>query len=197
MKDLKGTKTLECLMKGFAGESQARNRYTFFASIANKEGYRQIEEIFAETADNEKEHAKLFYKHMAAGLAGQLPAAVEITAMFPVAYATTLDNLLAAAAGENEEWSDLYPAFAKIADAEGFPEVASTFRQVARVEKEHEARYRKLADNVANGLVFKRPTLVKWHCRNCGYVIESAEAPVECPACHHPRAYFQLMPANY
>jgi rubrerythrin len=197
MKNLKGSRTAENLLKAFAGESQARNRYTFYASAANKEGYMQIQAIFTETADNEKEHAKLFFKHLAAGLAGELPTTVDIVATYPVALGTTLDNLRAAAAGEHEEWTELYPAFAKIAEEEGYPEVASTFRLVAKVETEHENRYVTLAKNVAEGLVFHRPEAVAWHCRNCGLVVVAVNAPVECPTCHHPQAYFELQRPNY
>lgn len=197
MKSLKDTKTAENLLKAFAGESQARNRYTFFASVANKEGFLQIQAIFTDTADNEKEHAKLFYKHLAAGLADELPATVEIHAAYPVAYGTTLDNLRAAAAGENEEWTALYPDFAKVADEEGFPEVAQTFRLVAKVETGHEARYLALAKNVAEGLVFHRPESVEWRCRNCGFLFTGKDAPKECPACKHPQAYFELLRPNY
>jgi len=197
MKSLKGTKTAENLLKAFAGESQARNRYTFYASVADKEGFKQIKNNFIETADNEKEHAKRFYKLLVAGLDGELPTAIEITAGFPVALGTTLENLKAAAAGENEEWSDLYPEFAKVADEEGFPEIAATFRMIAKVEKHHEERYKKLADNVANGLVFKKNEKVVWKCGNCGYIHEGTEAPDKCPACAHPQSYFELNTEPY
>lgn len=197
MKSLKGTKTAENLLKAFAGESQARNRYTFYASVADKEGYKQIKNLFIETADNEKEHAKRFYKFLVAGLEGELPAAIEITAGFPVALATTLDNLKAAADGENEEWSDLYPEFAKVAEEEGFSEIATAFRMIAKVEKHHEERYRKLAENVANGVVFKKSEKVVWKCSNCGYIHEGAEAPDKCPACAHPQSYFELNTEPY
>lgn len=197
MKSLKGTRTAENLMKAFAGESQARNRYTFFASVANKEGYMQIQAIFLDTADNEKEHAKIFYKHLAAGFADEMPMGVDITATYPVAYGTTLDHLRAAAAGENEEWSALYPDFAQVADAEGFPEVSASFRLVSKVEAEHEARYLALAKSVAEGTVFHRPEVVEWRCRNCGFVTKGADAPKECPACKHPQAYFELFRPNY
>jgi rubrerythrin len=197
MKCLKGTKTLENLMKAFAGESQARNRYTYFASVANKEGYKQIEAIFIETADNEKEHAKKFYKLILEGMKGELPAAIEITAMYPVAYGTTLDNLKAAAEGENEEWTLLYPEFAKVADEEGFPEVASSFRYIAKVEAKHETRYKKLAANIESCKVFKKDEKTQWICRNCGYVHEGSDAPDQCPACQHPQGYFELFRENY
>lgn len=197
MRSLKGTKTSENLLKAFAGESQARNRYTFYASAADKEGYKQIKNIFTETADNEKEHAKRFYKLLLEGLQDELPAAIEINAAFPVAQGTTLDNLTAAANGENEEWSELYPEFAQIAAEEGFPEIASVFKMIASVEKHHEERYKKLAENIANGTVFKKDEKVLWKCGNCGYVHEGAEAPDKCPACAHPQAYFELLVEAY
>jgi len=156
MKSLKNTKTMENLMKAFAGESQARTRYNFYASVANKEGYRQIEAIFNETADNEKEHAKRFYKFLLEGLNGELPASIMINADYPVAYGNTLDNLKAAAAGENEEWTKLYPEFAKVAKEEGFDEIAAAFTKIAEVEQRHEARYKKLAENIENNKVFNK-----------------------------------------
>jgi rubrerythrin len=197
MKGLKGTKTAENLLKSFAGESQARNRYTFYASVADKEGYKQIKNIFIETADNEKEHAKRFYKLLLEGLQGELPAVIEINAAYPVAQGTTLDNLRAAAGGENEEWTGLYPAFANIAQEEGFPEVAAAFKMIASVEKHHEERYIKLADNIANGAVFKKDEKVLWKCSNCGYVHEGTGAPEKCPACAHPQAYFEVLSEAY
>lgn len=184
-------------MKAFAGESQARNRYTFYASIANKEGYRQIEAIFLETADNEKEHAKRFYKLLLEGLNGELPASVAINAEYPVAQGDTLVNLKAAAAGEHEEWSMLYSDFADIAQQEGFPEVAAAFRMIAKVEEKHEARYLKLASNIEQGKVFKKDTKVLWKCRNCGYVHEGEGAPDTCPACLHPKSHFELFAEAY
>lgn len=197
MKNLKGTKTAENLLKAFAGESQARNRYTFYASVANKEGYIQIKNIFTETADNEKEHAKRFYKFLLEGLQGELPAMIEINASYPVAQGTTLDNLEAAAGGENEEWTDLYPAFAKVAEQEGFNEIANAFKMIATVEKHHEERYRRLADNIVNGEVFKKDKKIEWKCGNCGYIHEGVEAPDKCPACAHPQAYFELLVEAY
>ncbi|MCX7746197.1 MAG: rubrerythrin family protein [Clostridia bacterium] len=197
MKPLKGTKTAENLLKAFAGESQARTRYTFYASIADKEGYKQIKNIFIETADNEKEHAKRFYKLLLEGFQGELPAMIEINAAYPVAQATTLENLKAAASGENEEWSDLYPAFAKVAEEEGFPEAAAAFKLIATVEKKHEARYSKLAENIANGKVFKKDEKVSWKCGNCGYIHEGANAPEKCPACIHPQSYFEVFVETY
>ncbi len=193
MANLKGTKTLKNLMKAFAGESQARNRYTYYASVANKEGYRQIEAIFQETADNEKEHAKMFYKYIVAGLEGSTVAIpVEITADYPVAYGNTHDNLIAAAAGEREEWEKLYVAFADEAAEEGFADIATTFRRIADVEKHHEARYLKLAENIAQGRVFKRDDALLWKCRNCGYIHEGPAAPALCPACKHATAHFEV-----
>ncbi len=197
MKSLKGTKTAENLLKAFAGESQARNRYAFFASVAKNEGYQQIMALFEDTAANEKSHAKQFYKWLAEGLGPELPTAVGIVASYPVAYGTTLDNLRAAAAGEKEEWTELYPSFAKVADEEGFPEVAATFRMVAKVEAEHETRYNALAANVAEGRVFQRPEKVAWRCRECGYVTIANAPPKECPVCRHPQAYFELLVPNY
>lgn len=195
--NLKGTKTAENLLKAFAGESQARNRYTYYASIANKEGYKQIRNIFLETADNEKEHAKRFYKYLLKGLEDELPAMVDITASYPVAQGTTLDNLLAAASGENEEWEDLYPEFAKVADEEGFADIAETFRKIADVEKKHEARYNKLAENIKNNKVFTKDSKVLWKCGNCGYEHEGTTAPEECPACNHPQGHFEVFVETY
>jgi len=197
MKSLKGTKTAENLLKAFAGESQARNRYTYYASAADKEGFKQIKNIFIETADNEKEHAKRFYKFLLEGFQGELPAVVEINACYPVAQGTTLDNLKAAASGENEEWSDLYPAFAKVAEEEGFPEVAEAFKKIASAEKRHETRYNKLAENVRNDKVFKKDGKVLWKCGNCGYIHEGTGAPDKCPACLHPQAYFEVFAETY
>ena len=194
MKDLKGSKTAENLMKAFAGESQARTRYTYYSSIAKKEGFVQISNIFAETAENEKEHAKRFYKFLVACLNEEM---VSINAAYPVAMGDTKLNLLAAAAGENEEWSELYPQFADVADTEGFPEVAAVFRKISEVEKRHEARYRKLAANIDAGVVFKRPETHEWKCNNCGYVHEGSAAPEKCPACDHPQAHFQVKEENY
>ncbi len=197
MKELKGTKTCENLLKAFAGESQARNRYTYYASAARKEGFRQMEAIFLETAENEKEHAKVFYKHLLEGLKEELPAVVEINAAYPVAQGSTLDNLKAAAAGENEEWTLLYKGFAETAEAEGFPEVARSFRNISLVEKRHEARYLKLAANIEKKEVFEKDEKVEWKCANCGYVHEGAKAPSECPACNHPQVYFEVFVETY
>jgi len=190
-KSLEGTKTEKNLLAAFAGESQARNRYTYFASQARKEGYEQISAIFLETTDNEKEHAKVFFKYLEGG-------DVEITAAYPAgAIRDMRANLEAAAAGEHMEWTTLYADFAKTANDEGFAEVARSFEQIAKVEKFHEARYRKLIDSVVGKEVFKKKIPVKWHCRNCGYVVEGAEAPVECPACKHPQAYYEVLAENY
>jgi len=190
-KSVKGTETERNLLKAFAGESQARNRYTYFASAARKEGFEQIANIFAETAENEKEHAKIFFKYLEGG-------DTQITAVYPAGMVQdTKSNLEAAAAGENLEWTKLYADFAKIAAGEGFPEVARSFEQISKVEKFHESRYRKLASNIANGAVFKKKSAVKWHCINCGYVFEGTEAPKECPACRHPQAFYELLADNY
>ena len=190
-KSIKGTKTEKNLLKAFAGESQARNRYTYFASAARKEGFEQIANIFQETSDNEKEHAKVFFKHLEGG-------DVEITASYPGGViGDTKANLEAAAAGEKMEWTSLYPDFGKIAHEEGFPEVARSFEQIAKVESFHEARYRKLIANVASGEVFKKKTRVKWHCINCGYVFEGEQPPKECPACKHPQAFYEVLAENY
>ena len=197
MKSVKGTKTAENLLKAFAGESQARNRYTYYASAADKEGYKQIKNIFIETADNEKEHAKRFYKFLLAGLCDEIPAMVEITASFPVAQGTTLDNLKAAAAGENEEWTELYPEFAKVAEEEGLPEIAHIFRMIASAEKAHENRFKKLAENIKSGKVFKKDVTIQWKCGNCGYLHEGEEAPEECPACMHPQTFFEIFAETY
>ena len=188
---IKGTKTEQNLLKAFAGESQARNRYTYFASKARKEGFEQIANIFTETAENEKEHAKVFFNYLEGG-------DVEIIAVYPAGMIKdTQANLEAAAAGENMEWTTLYANFAKIAREEGFIEVAQSFEQIAKVEKFHESRYRKLAANIAKGEVFKKKAVVKWHCINCGYIYEGTEAPKECPACKHPQAYYEVLAENY
>ena len=191
MNSLKGTSTEKNLLKTFAGESQARNRYTFFASKAKKEGYEQIASIFLETAGNEKEHAEVFFKHLEGG-------DVEITAEYPAGkIGDTAENLLAAAEGEKLEWGTLYPDFEKVAREEGFPVIAESFKEIAEVEEEHEKRYRKLLENVKNGTVFKRDAEVKWKCRNCGYVHKGKEAPETCPACQHAQSYYELLAENY
>ena len=191
MTSLKGTKTEQNLLKAFAGESQARNRYTYFASVAKKEGYEQISAIFLETADNEKEHAKRFFKFLEGGN-------VEITAMYPAGIiGTTLENLKAAAAGENEEHAILYPGFARVAEEEGFAEVATAFKMIGLVEVEHEQRYNKLAANISKGQVYKKSTKTRWKCRNCGYVHEAEGAPEMCPACLHNQKHFEVKENNY
>ena len=191
MKSLKGTRTEQNLLKSFAGESQARMRYDYFAKQAKKEGLEQISAIFAETALNEKEHAKRFFKFLEGGM-------VEITASYPAGIiGTTMENLKASAEGENEEWTELYPEFAKMADEEGFAEVAVAFRKIAEVEKAHEDRYLKLYDNLDHGKVFEREGKIVWKCRNCGYLHEGEKAPDLCPACLHPKAYFEIKEVNY
>ena len=189
-KSLKGTKTEHNLMAAFAGESQARNRYTYYASVAKKEGYEQISAIFIETADNEKEHAKRFFKFLEGNN-------VEINATYPSTFGNTMENLQAAATGEHEEWELLYPEFAKVAKEEGFPEVAVAFLKIAEVEKHHEERYLKLHENVKNGMVFKKGTEAEWKCRNCGYIHKGKETPELCPACVHPKAFFEVSIENY
>ncbi len=188
---LNGTKTEKNLLKAFAGESQARNRYTYFASQARKEGYEQIAAIFEETAENEKEHAKVFFKYLQAG-------DIEITAAYPGGViGKTKENLLAAADGEKMEWGSLYPDFAKTAEQECFLDIARSFSFIAKVEASHEKRYRNLYNNVKENLVFKREKKVKWKCRNCGYVHEGTEPPQQCPACQHPQAYYELFVETY
>lgn len=188
---IKGTKTEKNLLKSFAGESQAKNRYTFFASQARKDGFEQIAAIFEETAKQEEEHAKIFFKYLEGGV-------VEITAMYPAGQIlTTKENLSAAAGGEYEEWAELYPAFADEAEAEGFKDIATSYRMIAKVEKEHEERYRKLLSNLEKNKVFEKNEKVFWYCRNCGYVHFGEKAPASCPACKHPQAYFQLQLKEY
>jgi len=191
VKSVKGTQTEKNLLAAFAGESQARNRYTYFASQARKEGFEQISAIFLETADNEKEHAKVFFAFLADGLA-------EITAEYPAGkVGSTAENLKAAAEGEKLEWGTLYPSFEKTAEEEGFKEVAMRFKEIGEVESYHERRYLKLLENVENGSVFKKDTPVKWKCRNCGYVHEGVEAPNVCPACSHPQSFYEVWVENY
>ena len=188
---IKGTKTEQNLLKSFAGESQARNRYTFFASKARKDGFEQIAAFFEETAAQEKEHAKLFFKFLEGGM-------VEITASYPAGViGSTAENLLAAANGEHEEWDLLYPEFARIAEEEGFTKIAAAFKLVSTVEKRHEERYRKLLQNLENDEVFKRSDKMLWMCRNCGYIHYGEKAPLICPCCEHPQAYFELKACNY
>lgn len=190
-KSLKGTKTEKNLLASFAGESQARNRYTYFAGVAKKAGYEQIAAIFLETAENEKEHAKRFFKLLEGG-------ELEISASYPAGViGDTAANLEAAAAGENLEWTKLYKKAEDVARQEGFEEIAKQFKEIAEVEEQHEKRYRKLLKNVKEKKVFKKGTVVKWKCRNCGYIHEGKEAPEECPACVHPQAYYELLCENY
>ena len=191
MESIKGTKTEKNLLASFAGESQARNRYTYFASVAKKAGYEQISAIFLETADNEKEHAKRFFKFLEGG-------DVEIVAAYPAGVIeNTLANLEAAAAGEHLEWAKLYKEAENTAGEEGFEQVADLFKEIAEVEVEHEKRYRKLIKNIKEDKVFKKDTVVKWKCRNCGYVHEGKAAPEECPACAHPQSYYEILCENY
>ena len=191
MKSIKGTMTEQNLLKAFAGESQARNRYTFFASVAKKEGYEQIAGVFMETAEQEKEHAKRFFEYLEGG-------PLTITASYPAGIiGTTTENLLAAAEGEHEEWDVLYAEFGDVAEKEGFPEIANTFRQIAKVEAEHEKRYLKLLSRITDGNFFVRDNEIWWQCRNCGYVIKAKEAPLKCPACAHPQSYFEPKKENY
>jgi len=189
--EFKGSQTEKNLMAAFAGESQARNRYTYYASVARKAGMEQIAAIFLETAENEKEHAKIYFQLLQGG-------EVPITAGYPACLSTdTLENLEASAAGEQFEWTTLYQNFAQIAKEEGFTEAYQAFTQVAKVEKQHEARYRALIGNLQGGKVFKKDQAVKWHCRNCGYVVEGKEAPSLCPVCKHPQAYYEVLAENY
>jgi rubrerythrin len=191
MKSIKGTKTEQNLLKAFAGESQARNRYTYFASKAREEGYEQIAGLFIETADNEKEHAKRYFKFLEGG-------DVEITASYPAGIiGSTKDNLKAAAAGENMEHTSIYPGFGKIAEEEGFKDISQVFYNIAKVEVQHEKRYLKLLENLEKNQVFKKTNSVKWKCRNCGFVYEGNEPPEKCPACEHPRKFFEIKEENY
>lgn len=191
MKSLKGSETEKNLLKAFAGESQARNRYTYFSGVAKKEGFEQIAAFFIETADNEKEHAKVFFKFLEGG-------DVMITADYPAGkIGTTAENLAAAAAGEKIEWGTLYPEFAKTAKKEGYDEVAKAFEEIAKVEAFHEKRYLALLKNVKEKSVFKKQNTAKWHCRNCGYIYEGKEAPQKCPACKHPQSYYEILAENY
>ncbi len=190
-KSIKGTRTEQNLLKSFAGESQARARYEMYAKIARKEGYVQIANIFQETANQEREHAKRFFRFLEGGM-------TEITAMYPAGVeGTTAENLKAAAEGENEEWTELYPEFAKVAEEEGFKSVATAFKAIAQVEAEHEKRYLKLLQNLIEEKVFVKEEKVKWYCNNCGYVYESEKALAKCPACLHDKSYMELMPENY
>lgn len=189
-KSIKGTQTEKNLLISFAGESQARNRYTFFASVAKKEGFEQISDIFTETANQEKEHAKRMFKYLEGGT-------VEITACYPAGViGTTLENLQAAANGEHEEWAEAYPKFAEIAQKEGFPEIAAMYRNISVAEKNHEERYRAFVSNIEKAKVFAKDGEVVWQCRNCGYIHVGKEAPKACPACLHPQAYFEIKKTN-
>jgi rubrerythrin len=191
MSSVKGTRTEKNLLVSFAGESQARNRYTYFAGVARKEGYVQIAEIFDETANQEKEHAKRFFKFLEGG-------DVEVTARFPAGIiGSTMENLTAAAAGEHEEYAEMYPGFARTAREEGFNEIAKVFEAVSVAEKQHEKRYLDFASNIKNGRVFKREESIAWRCRNCGYLHEGTDAPDLCPACAHPQAHFELLLENW
>ena len=192
MAGLKGSKTEQNLLKAFAGESQARNRYTFYAKAAQKDGYEQIAAIFLQTAEHERQHAKRYFKHLEGGV-------VEITAAYPAGplEGTTAEHLAAAAAGEHEEWTDLYPAFAAVAEEEGFKDVATSFRMVAKAEVMHEERYRRLLDTVEKSTVFEKPEKVRWVCRKCGFVHEGTKAPKVCPTCTHPQPYFEVFAENY
>lgn len=188
---IKGTQTEKNLLKAFAGESQARNRYTMFSKVAKKEGYEQISEMFLETAANEFEHAKIFFRHLEGG-------AVEITATYPAGIeGSTLENLAASADGEQEEWEELYPEFARIAAEEGFPKVAASFRQIAKIEKEHEERYRTFFANIEQDIVFKKDDEIAWVCRKCGHIHFGKRAPGMCPVCLHPKAYFEKQKRNF
>ncbi|MBM3255847.1 MAG: rubrerythrin family protein [Candidatus Moranbacteria bacterium] len=191
MMKLKGSQTEKNLLTAFAGESQARNRYTYYASAAKKEGFEQISAIFTETADNEKEHAKRLFKFLEGG-------EVEISAGFPAGViGATAENLKAAAGGENHEWTNMYPQFAKIAEEEGFTEIAEVFKSIAVAEKQHEKRYLGFLKNIEEGKVFKKDQPIKWRCRNCGFIHEGAEAPEKCPACDHPQAHFEMLGENW
>jgi rubrerythrin len=195
-KSLLGTETLQNLMKAFAGESQARNRYDYYAGVARNEGFRQIEAIFMETSINERMHAKRFFQYACDGVT-DMPTAVTINADYPVAFKSTLDNLKFAAEGEHEEWEILYPTFAKIAKEEGFPHIESLFTKIAAIEAHHEARYLKLAQNMADGLVFKKNEVVQWKCMVCGHVHSGIEAPGVCPVCAHKQEHFELFIESY
>ncbi|HOT29463.1 MAG TPA: rubrerythrin family protein [Candidatus Ozemobacteraceae bacterium] len=196
MSDFKNSKTCENLLKAFAGESQARNRYSYYASVARKEGLLQISDFFIETAENEKEHAKIFLKRLLHhGMNEQVVTIHE--AGYPVALADTVKNLQYAADGEKEEWTSLYQSFADVAEQEGYKDVATAFRMVAKVEKHHEARYRKLLENLKNQKVFKKDAKTSWICRNCGHIHEGEGAPKQCPVCEHPQEYFQVWTENY
>lgn len=190
MKSLVGTETAEALAKAFAGESQARNRYTYYGNIANKEGHKQISAVFLETADNERAHAKIFFDFLIEGLG---EAHIKVNADYPIGYGTTEQNLQYAAEGEKEEWGSLYPQFAEIANEEGFPEIEIAFRNIIKIESGHEQRFLDLHNSLLNGTLYKRETSQYWKCRNCGFIYEGIEAPKICPACKHPQGYFEII----
>lgn len=191
MKSLQGTQTADNLAKAFAGESQARNRYTYYSKVARKEGHMLISDIFLETADNEKEHGWIFFSYLTQGLG---KSQIIVNTNYPVGIGNTEQNLQYAAEGEKEEWGTAYPSFADIAKSEGFPEIENTFRKIIEIEKEHEKRYLNLLDRLKNGTLYKQNTSVLWKCRNCGYIYEGMEAPTSCPACWHPQGYFEMIP---
>jgi rubrerythrin len=197
MNRFEGTETAINLMRAFAGESQARNRYYFAASTADKEGYKQIQNIFIETAENERAHAKIFYNLLVEGFQGQLPINLDITAGYPVASGTTIDWLKSGVDGEHEEWSEIYPKFAKVAEDEGLKEAANAFKLVAKIEKHHEERFAKLYENVQNNTVFKKEQKVQWICSVCGHIHEGTDAPTVCPACRHPQSHFEILSESY
>ena len=192
MKRLEGTETAINLMRAFAGESQARNRYYFAAGVEDKEGYKQIKDVFIETAENERAHAKVFYNLISEGFQGKLPINIDISAGYPVVSGTTLDHLKGGVDGEHEEFAIIYPSFAQIAQDEGFPEVANTFRLIADIENHHKERFEKLYENVKNNTVFHKEQKVQWICSNCGHIHEGTDAPTLCPACKHPQSYFEV-----
>ncbi|MFZ2256972.1 MAG: rubrerythrin family protein [Clostridiaceae bacterium] len=197
MKSLKGTMTAENLLKAYTGESQAVVQYAIFSSIANKEGYKQITDIFQETADNEAQHAKRYYRMLLDGFANELPAEIATTITYSVAQNTTLENLLFSINGEMHEASSMYPGFSEVADKEGFPEVAAVFRSIATVEQHHGERFSLLAENIKNGKVFKKDVPTSWKCSKCGYISFQEAAPLVCPACLHPQSYFSVEPYIY
>ncbi len=192
MKRLEGSETAINLMRAFAGESQARNRYYFGAGVAEKEGYRQIKDIFILTAENERAHAKVFYNLICEGFQGKLPINLNISAGYPVVGGNTADHLQGGVHGEHEEWSEIYPTFGRIAEQEGYPEVSTAFKLISTIEKHHEERFGRFLENVQNMTIFKKAETVQWYCANCGYIHEGTEAPTICPACKHPQGYFQV-----
>lgn len=193
MKRLEGTETAINLMRAFAGESQARNRYYFAGDVAEKEGYHEIKQLFIETAENERAHAKIFFDLLNDGFQGKLPINIDIDAGYPVAGGMTLDHLKAAAHGEHQEWSEIYPSFAQVAEKEGIPEAANAFKLISKIEKHHEDRFAALLKNVEEGKVFKKDNKVQWICANCGYIHEGTDAPTVCPACKYPQSSFSVL----